>query len=67
MPKDELRGRVVAMYKTALNFSREVQWSKRKTYDVLSGKQEMTAKDIEKACAALNVTIPDEMLRLFFV
>lgn len=67
MPKDELRGRVVAMFRTVLNFAHKVGWSNRKAYDILNGKQEMTAKDIEVICSALDITIPDEMRRLIFV
>ena len=54
------------MYKTLLNFSKVINWSSRKTYDIVNGKQEPTAKDIEDMCDVLNVQIPEDMKLLFF-
>ena len=66
MGKDILRGRIVSMYRSLLNFARAVGWSSRKTYDIVNGKQEPTAKEIEQMCSALKVEIPDDMRQLFF-
>ena len=54
------------MYRSLLNFARAMGWSSRKTYDIVNGKQEATAKDIEDMCKALDVEIPEEMRTLFF-
>ena len=64
--ENNLRGRIIGMYKTLLNFSKVMNWSSRKTYDIVNGKQEPTAKDIEDMCDALNVNIPEDMRLLFF-
>jgi len=67
MPEYNLRGRIIAMYHSVKNFSEKVNWSSRKAYDIVNGKQEPTGKDIETMCVALNVQIPEEMRNLFFV
>ena len=64
--KNELRGRIIAMYHTIRNFGKALNWSSRKTYDIVNGKQEATSKDIEDMCKALDVEIPDVMRSLFF-
>ena len=66
MDEMNLRGRIVSMYNTVINFSRVMKWSTRKTYDIVNGKQDPTRKEIEAMCAALNVKIPAEMKALFF-
>jgi len=66
MEELNLRGRIISMYKSILNFSRVMQWSSRKAYDIVNGKQEPTGKDIEAMCDALNVQIPADMRSLFF-
>lgn len=66
MPKNELRGRIIAMYHTVQNFAKEAKWSTRKAYNIVNGKQEPSCKDIETMCYALNIEIPEEMRCLFF-
>lgn len=66
MSKDILRGRIISMYRSLLKFAHVLGWSSRKTYDIVNGKQEPTAKDIEDMCRALQVEIPDDMRQLFF-
>ncbi len=66
MGENNLRGRIISKYKTVLNFGKYLHWSARKTYDIVNGKQEPTAKDIEAMCAALDVEIPEDMRLLFF-
>jgi len=67
MNENHLRGRIISMYRTVLNFSKAINWSSRKAYDIVNGKQEPTAKDIEEMCDVLNVPIPEDMRLLFFV
>lgn len=64
--KNELRGRIIAMYQTVLNFGNHLGWSSRKTYNIVNGKQEPTGKDIQAMCDALDIRIPDDMRLLFF-
>ena len=66
MEANTLRGRIISMYHTVLNFGRALNWSSRKTYDIVNGKQDPSGKDIEAMCAALDVQIPAEMRSLFF-
>lgn len=66
MQENNLRGRIIAMYHSILNFSKVVKWSDRKAYAIVNGKQDPTSKDIEIMCNALDVRIPDEMRSLFF-
>ena len=67
MPEENnLRGRIIAMYHTILNFSKVIHWSSRKAYDIVNGKQTMTSTDIDEMCEALDVQIPDQMRSLFF-
>lgn len=64
--ENNLRGRIIGMYHSVINFSKVMKWSSRKTYDIVNGKQEPTSKDIEAMCKALNVQIPTDMKILFF-
>lgn len=66
MEELNLRGRIISMYHSILNFGKHLHWSSRKTYDIVNGKQEPTGRDIEAMCNALNVTIPEDMRSLFF-
>lgn len=66
MENSILRGRIVSMYHTVLNFGKALHWSSRKVYSIVNGKQEPTSKDIEAMCNALDVEIPEEMRSLFF-
>ena len=66
MKENSLRGRIIAMYHSVLNFSRVMQWSSRKTYAIVNGKQEPTSSEIDAMCEALDVQIPADMRSLFF-
>ena len=66
MSENNLRGRIISMYRSVQSFARAVNWSNRKAYDIVNGRQEATGKDIDVMCKALNVQIPDEMRNLFF-
>ena len=66
MQENNLRGRIISMYHSINRFAEIVEWSNRKAYAIVNGKQEPTGKDIETMCIALNVQIPDEMRSLFF-
>lgn len=67
MPKkNRLRGEIITVFGSVRKFAKAAKWSERKTYAIVCGKQEPTAKDIEKMCDLLNVEIPAEMKALFF-
>jgi len=60
-----LRAIVVSKYKSVLTFSKAIGWSSRKAYDIVNGRQEATAHDIESMAELFGVTVPSE-LRPFF-
>lgn len=66
MEENKLRGRIISMYHTILNFANAIHWSPRKAYDIVNGKQIPTGTDIDDMCTVLNVEIPEEMRSLFF-
>lgn len=66
MQENNLRGRIIAMYHSINNFAKAINWSSRKAYDIVNGKQIMTSRDIDAMCVALNVVIPEDMRSLFF-
>lgn len=66
MSENILRGRIISMHHSVLNFSKVIGWSSRKAYNIVNGQQEPTCRDIEEMCAVLKVEIPEDMKRLFF-
>ena len=66
MQNNYLRGKIIAKFHTIQNFAKAVKWSNRKAYDIVNGKQEPTAKDIDTMCTALDIEIPEELRLLFF-
>ena len=66
MGYDNLRGRIIAKFRTVTNFAKAVGWSNRKAYDILNGRQEMTIEDMETICIVLAVEIPSDIRELFF-
>ena len=66
MERNELRGKILSKFKSIQAFAAFVGWSNRKAYDIVNGKQEMTATDIDVTCKALDIEIPMDMVLLFF-
>ena len=66
MQENPLRGRIISLYHSLRGFAKAIGWSDRKVYDIVKGKQEPTAKDIETMCEALHVDVPEDMKILFF-
>ena len=66
MGYNNLRGRIIGKFHTIKNFAKAVYWSDRKAYDVINGRQEMTATDIDTICNALGIELPSEIRELFF-
>lgn len=65
--ENPLRGAVAAKYGTCEAFSQALQWSGRKTRDIVSGRQIPTARDIEQMAVALDVMDkPDAFMSIFF-
>jgi len=66
MGYNNLRGRIIAKFRTIMNFAKAVGWSNRKAYDIINGRQEMTLNDMEVICSALEIEIPSDIRELFF-
>lgn len=63
---NNLRGRIIAKFRSVRKFAAFVKWSNRKAYDILNGKQEPTMMDMETICNAIDLEIPEEIHYLFF-
>ena len=65
--ENPLRGAVAAKFGTCEAFSKALNWSGRKTRDIVSGRQIPTAKDIEQMAVALEVMgNPPAFMSIFF-
>ena len=67
MTENPLRGAVSAKYGSCEAFSKALNWSGRKTRDIVSGRQIPTAKDITQMAQALDVwNNPAAFMSIFF-
>ena len=66
MITNTLKGRVVEMFGSVKAFSDKLCWSYRRTSDIVSGRQVPTADDISQMANALDVTSPEDFMRIFF-
>lgn len=66
MEGNALRGAVAEKFGSCAKFAEALQWSGRKTRDIVSGRQVPNAKDIKEMASALRVTEPAEFMRIFF-
>ena len=66
MTANPLRGIVVERFGSAGKFATALNWSGRKTRDIVSGRQTPTAKDIEHMASVLGVNNPKDFMRIFF-
>ena len=60
------RGKVVEQFGTVSSFANAMNWSPRKASYVTSGRQEMTAGEIENCAEALGVDNAHEFMRIFY-
>jgi hypothetical protein len=66
MEGNALRGAVAEKFGSCAKFAEALQWSGRKTRDIVSGRQVPNAKDIKEMASVLRVTEPAEFMRIFF-
>lgn len=65
--ENQLRGAMAAKFGTCEAFSKALNWSGRKTRDIVSGRQIPTARDITQMAEALGVMDnPDAFMSIFF-
>ena len=60
------RGKVIEQYGTIGNFADAMNWSGRKASYVTTGRQDMTAEEIEKSAEALHVDNVNDFMRIFY-
>lgn len=66
MEGNVLRGVVAEKFGSCAKFAKALNWSGRKTRDIVSGRQVPDAKDIKEMADTLNITEPKEFMRVFF-
>lgn len=66
MPENILRGRVAAKYGNCTRFAKALNWSGRKTRDIVSGRQVANADDISQMAKALEISDPVDFMYVFF-
>ena len=66
MEGNALRGSVAAKFGSCANFAKALNWSGRKTRDIVSGRQVANANDMRAMAEALEISDPEEFMRVFF-
>lgn len=66
MEGNPLRGVVAEKFGSCAKFAKALNWSGRKTRDIVSGRQDPTAKEIKEMADKLEVKEPTEFMRVFF-
>lgn len=61
-----IKGLAISKYNSMGKFANKIGWSARKTRDILSGRQQPTAKDIEELALALEIIDADEFVSFFY-
>ena len=66
MEGNALRGVVAENFGSCAKFAEALNWSGRKTRDIVSGRQTPDAKDIKEMADTLGIKEPSEFMRVFF-
>ena len=66
MEGNALRGVVAEKFGSCAKFAKALNWSGRKTRDIVSGRQVPDAKDIREMADTLEITEPREFMLIFF-
>ena len=61
-----IRGLAISKFMSMAKFAKHIGWSERRTRDILSGRQEPTAKDIEELATALEIETAEEFIKFFY-
>ena len=61
-----LRGRVAAKFGSCTRFAKALNWSGRKTRDIVSGRQIANADDITHMAKGLEISDPVDFVYVFF-
>lgn len=60
------RGRVIEVFGTIGSFANAMGWSGRKASYITTGRQNMTAKEVEECAEALHVNNAKDFVRIFY-
>lgn len=60
------RGLAISKFGSMGKFAKHIGWSARRTRDILSGRQEPTAKDISEMAVAFGITEADDFVNFFY-
>ena len=66
MNRMTMRGLAISKYGSMGKFAKHIGWSARRTRDILSGRQEPTAKDIEELAIAFDITDATAFVDFFY-
>lgn len=66
MEENLLRGAIATKYGSCERFAKAINWSGRKARDIVSGRQRMTAQDINEMAECLQITDAGEFMKIFF-
>lgn len=61
-----LRLKAIEIYGTIGGFAKAMKWSPRKASYITTGKQDLTAKEIEDCAEALRVENAADFMRIFY-
>ncbi len=60
------RGKIIEVYGSVASFARRMKWSQRKASYITTGKQNMTAQEVENSAEALGVDNAKDFMRIFY-
>ena len=66
MEGNVLRGVVAERFGSCTKFAEALNWSGRKTRDIVSGRQKATTEEVKKMADVLKIHEPAEFVRVFF-
>lgn len=66
MEGNVLRGIVAEKFGSCAKFANALNWSGRKTRDIVSGRQIADTRDIKQMAKVLGINEPAEIIRIFF-
>ena len=65
MNTNEIRGAVMAKFRSVADFAKAAGWGQGKAYRVIHGSQRPDNADIKRMCEVLSISDPADIVRLF--
>ena len=66
MEGNALRGVVAERFGSCTKFAQALNWSGRKTRDIVSGRQVANTKEVREMATVLKISDAEEFMRVFF-